>query len=47
MPLIGQPSIPANSSQTLKDFLTLQTVLANAHAQIHNQQVQTMPASAT
>ena len=42
-----QPSIPANASQTLKDFLTAQANLANARAQIHNQLMQALPANAS
>jgi hypothetical protein len=41
----NQPNIPANASQTLKDFLTTQAALANARAQIHNQMVQQTTAS--
>jgi hypothetical protein len=40
-----QPNIPANASQTLKDYLTSQAALANARAQIHNQLVQQITAS--
>jgi hypothetical protein len=45
MPVNVQPTIPANASQTLKDFLTTQAALANARAQIHNQLVQSMPST--
>jgi hypothetical protein len=40
MSTVGQPNIPANASQALKDFLTEQAALANAHAQTHNQFLQ-------
>jgi hypothetical protein len=42
---VSDPVIPANASQTLKDFLTTQATLANARAQIHNQIVQQITAS--
>jgi len=47
MPTNRQPNIPANASQTLKDFLTTRAALANALAQIHNQLLQSMPANAS
>jgi hypothetical protein len=47
LPVNMQPNIPVNASQTLKDFLTTQASLANAHAQIHNQLVQSMPSTAS
>lgn len=43
----GGPNIPANASQTLKDFLSTQVVLANARAQIHNQLLDAMPLDVT
>ena len=42
-----QANIPANASPTLTAFLTTQTALANARAQIHNQLVQAMPSNAS
>lgn len=45
MPMVGQPNMPANASQTLKDFLTTQATLADARAQIHNQLLQQTAAS--
>jgi hypothetical protein len=44
LPVNTQPYIPANASPTLTDLLTTQASLANAHAQIHNQLLQSMPA---
>jgi hypothetical protein len=35
-----QPNIPANASQTLKNYLTTRMALANARALIHNRMVQ-------
>ncbi len=43
MATVNQPTIPANASQTLKDFLTTHAALANARAQIHNQLLSAMP----
>ncbi len=43
MATVSQPTIPANASQMLKDFLTTQAALANARAQIHNQLLSAMP----
>jgi hypothetical protein len=45
IPVSAPLVIPANASQTLKDFLMTQASLANAHAQIHNQIVQQLTAS--
>lgn len=44
-PTNRQPNIPADASPTLQAFLTTQTALANARAQIHNQLVQSATAS--
>jgi hypothetical protein len=46
-PVTIQPNIPADASPTLRDFLTTQATLSNAHAQLHGQLMQTLPASAT
>jgi hypothetical protein len=45
MPTNRQPNIPPNASPTLADFMTEQTALANARAQMHNQIVQQITAS--
>jgi hypothetical protein len=37
-------NIPANASQTMKDFLTTQASMANTRAQIHNQLLNALPA---
>jgi hypothetical protein len=42
-----QPNIPANASSTLVSFLTLQAALAQSHAQIHNNLVQSLSLSST
>ena len=42
-PLSGPLNIPANASNTLKDFLTTQAELAKARAQIHNQLLNALP----
>jgi hypothetical protein len=46
-PTNARPTIPANASPALRDFLTTQVALANARAQIHNQLTQGMPATAS
>ena len=38
------PRIPANASPALKNYLTTRAALANAHAHIHNQLIQTATA---
>lgn len=43
-PTNRQPNIPPNASVALQEFLTTQTVLANARAQIHNQLLQPLSA---
>ncbi len=39
--------IPANASPTFKAFLATRAILANAHAKIHNQLLQSLPDGAT
>ena len=46
-PANGQANIPANASQTLKDFLNAQTTLSNVRAIIHNRLVQSLTSTAT
>ncbi|MDD5198835.1 MAG: hypothetical protein PHC88_03450 [Terrimicrobiaceae bacterium] len=47
MAAVAQPNIPADASPTLRDFLTRQTALANARAQIHNQLLNALPMEVT
>jgi hypothetical protein len=45
--IIQSVNIPTNASSNLQDFLTTQASLSNAHAQIYNQLLQTLPSNPT
>jgi hypothetical protein len=47
LPTVTRANIPPGASQTLKNFLTTQALLANAHARLHNQLLQSLPSGAT